>query len=592
MSTRSLLIATLSVTLVTQSAANVHACWLTDWLHGHSAPVYMADYPPAAAEGAYAANCAPAGSSPYAAGYTPYAAGYAPAAGRRSRAVLPLASPGRTGADYSVQRPAYYDNPSVYTGRPTLQSSGRVPVTAGSSAYAAGSSPLAQSLRGAASTSGSFYGTGNVYPDTSYASGGQASGYASAMPPSSPAAGGMTGSNVARLYSAPQPRRGGLARFFSSLLGTNYRSSYYRAPVTYYRPATTVDPVTGSNVTVQQPCTSSVQQLQRTPTRSFQLHSQSSSAAPAPSVAPAPSSSCCGDTAGEPLSGYGTASGSQPSLTAPANGVRPAGGYGTADGGRVAPIPSTGPSAAGEEFSAPNTAPLTGAPPATGRTDDRAPVEQPRLESSRPRTRSFRNGATTPSDQDQRSEVRRQSDAGGNGRRDSGKSDASESTQENSRENGGSSFRYHRQPAKDETMAARTPPSLGHKTQPARVRPIPAPNDYRSPFQRDGDATADTPRPSSEPARQQPLTAPPLPAKSQADPANTARRRPQERTRVSVPVREASLEHSRPSQRTWDERQSASASTAPRQPSAAPQRRGGTSPRVTTESSGWYSLDP
>lgn len=45
----------------------------------------------------------------------------------------------------------------------------------------------------------------------------------------------------------------------------NYRSSAYRAPVTYYRPLLTTDPNTGAHVVAMAPCTSYEYQLQRSP---------------------------------------------------------------------------------------------------------------------------------------------------------------------------------------------------------------------------------------------------------------------------------------------------------------------------------------
>ncbi len=227
------------------SAPSVTACCLTDWLYGR-APAYAVVAPAPVTVG-----YAPTGAcdvTPYAAGYTPYTAGYTPLLTPAANSmVLPLAGTSiySPPAPYAVQRPAYgavpLDNPSVYTG---------LPVTSG--------------YRGVATTGNSFYGTGNMYPNN----------YASA---SSGAFGGSAyqanyGSSVplAVAPTYPTPVRSGLARFFDSLLGTGYRTSYYTAPITYYRPATSFDPVTGTTVTVQQPCTSTVQQLQRSPYATLQ----------------------------------------------------------------------------------------------------------------------------------------------------------------------------------------------------------------------------------------------------------------------------------------------------------------------------------
>lgn len=218
----------------TASANACSACGLTDWLYGRQ-PAYAVTpaIPITMGEpvSPYAAGYAPsAGFNPYTAGYTPL---LTPA---RSSNMLPLAGQSiGTQSPYAVQRPAYgavpLNNPSVYTGLPVM------------SGY-----------RGSASAGTSIYGSGNLYPNNS-------PGYTANM-------GSTTTLPIQSNY--PTPIRSGLARFFDSFLGTGYRSSYYNAPITYYRPATTFDPVTGTTVTVQQPCVSTVQQLQRTPYTTFQ----------------------------------------------------------------------------------------------------------------------------------------------------------------------------------------------------------------------------------------------------------------------------------------------------------------------------------
>ncbi|MEM0926568.1 MAG: hypothetical protein AAGJ83_11060, partial [Planctomycetota bacterium] len=201
-----------------------------------------------------------------------------------SATVVPL------GSTTTVQRfdnPSVYSGSSVYTGPPVSSSvysgatnpaeSYRVPI--GSSAFPpstvssisnapvtsyrpAPTVPIEQTLRGSASVSPLAY-----------------SAYSAPVTPSIPAYAqtGYTTSlqPVPQTLPLNQPRwtfGSGLRRFFNSLLGreTNYVSSYYRAPITYYRPTTTIDPRLGTTVTVQQPCSSYVQQLQRVPYNSFQ----------------------------------------------------------------------------------------------------------------------------------------------------------------------------------------------------------------------------------------------------------------------------------------------------------------------------------
>lgn len=100
----------------------------------------------------------------------------------------------------------------------------------------------------------SFYGTGNIYPQaptTPQHFAGMA-GHPAVQPTSAVASG----------EPVFQPARRGLLGW---LFGRNYRSNYYMAPVTYYRPQTTLDPATGATMTVQQACTDYQYQMQRSP---------------------------------------------------------------------------------------------------------------------------------------------------------------------------------------------------------------------------------------------------------------------------------------------------------------------------------------
>lgn len=221
--------------LVPQAASNASACGLTDWMYGRQPAFAAAPLP-----------ITNGTSVPYTATYTPYTAGYTPLiAPPVSNSVIsnrPALALGGTSVyaptnGYLVQRPAYgavpLNNPSVYTGLPVM------------SGY-----------RGASAGTGGFMGTGNVYPNNLVAGAPAVTSLRPVVPqPAAP--------------TFATPIRSGLARFFGSLLGTGYRSSYYRAPITYYRPATSIDPLTGATVTVQQPCASTVNQLQRTPMTTF-----------------------------------------------------------------------------------------------------------------------------------------------------------------------------------------------------------------------------------------------------------------------------------------------------------------------------------
>jgi hypothetical protein len=393
-------------------------------------PNFGAGYPYAAGY-PYVAGYPGAVSSPYVAGYSPLT--LAPATSGTSFGPAQWGAPYSASMNptYALQAPAYgnyaaarlQDNPSVYTGLPVSPTQPLVQSNALPLYPAAGTNqsvPLWNTLRGRETTAGSFYGTGNLYPNTfgiqpnlSYASGYQGTsgvlGGSSTSIPSTP---------VAPLFqNSVQPQPSGLARFFGSMFGTGYSSSYYRVPITYYRPVTTVDPVTGAAVVVQQPCASYVDQVQRTP--------YSSLLATQPQYTPPSNQATCGapQYLSPGLQAPSTLSPSvlpntgyiQPNVAPVTNygGLNPS-GYGTGDGS-VVPIPSLAPTAtqqiapayssnaylsdppsassdpyAGTRLSTPQyeplrgTSPQTNLAPLTGSTTDMAPVTQPQLESARP----------------------------------------------------------------------------------------------------------------------------------------------------------------------------------------------------------------
>ena len=628
--------------------APAQACCLTDWLYGR-APAYAA-----APVTPYAAAYAPSAPA-YTAGYTPVlTAGAGPAAGIASHSqVLPLSGNGiySPNAAYSVQRPAYgpaavpavpLENPSVYTGQ-----------------------PVALGYRGLATTSNPFYGTGNIYPNnyaaasptpiTAYRPAGSA-GYAAARP--------------AAAAAAPQPQfatpvRSGLARFFSSLLGTGYRSSYYSAPVTYYRPATTLDPVSGTTVTVQQPCTSTVQQLQRTPITSFQ---------PAPAAPSYPSTtypSDCGVASGSSSVTYGDVttiptnpSGSvYPGLSG-ATATSPSWGSGIQQTGDAQPVPaptlpttsysppsySTPPSYEQPSYGAPsydqpsyqpppsgaggavvddcppNVSPLTGSPSRSERqpnwddsrnygnaapadrfdppsSSDRVPLEAPRLESERPRveyrsepSRNEQERERTPNRQPApwQPEQRRSDDSG------------EESYYQRSREEA--------ERDRDDLRELTTQSGSGSDRSWHSVRPIPAPRDYRNPFDtarqadRSSGSAGDRPRTEafaetdlrarSEPDQglEAPDLLPPLPAPSERYPARwnssagqASERRPE--ASLSVPIREASIHGGQdriPSQRRTGEPENAWQPVTPPERTTV-RRQPAPAPRPEPTKTVWYS---
>lgn len=359
------LIALLTITTVIASSTPAYGCCLTDWLHGRNANPYAVGYAP------YAAGYAPV-AAPYAMGYAPtglpYAANYPPVASSpvpiQHVPIQPVATtsvlrptwtntaPVLSSGVYQAQRPGYYanqpvyNNPSVYTG---------MPVTG---AYSAARIPVAPSYRGSAPAS-SYFGATNQYPNT-FASGYSPRSYSSGTAPIGLPTTILPATNVAPVFAPTPPRRrGGLSRFFGSWFGTNYRSSYYRAPVTYYRPATTVDPISGTTVTVQQPCTSYVQQLQRTPYSSL----QGPGATQLQPTPPCSTPGCGNSYSAAPLSGAYPAPNSYAS-----------------------PIPS-GVGQVGATM--PLTGPPSGAairPPSSG--DDFTPLQQPEIRNRPPSTES------------------------------------------------------------------------------------------------------------------------------------------------------------------------------------------------------------
>jgi len=368
-----------SVTAVTPP---VEAGCLCDWLFGTPEVVYPAA--PAATPPAYSANYQPV----YAAGYAPLAA--APAAA--PAAPITTYRPPVNGAA-AAQMPAY-----------------STPATATPNGYAG----VYSSYYGTAAAAtadpapvSSFYGTGNIYPDplqgtqqagfsanqaAAYPAN-QAAAYSSYYAPT-PQAAVPTGAVI-----APAPRRGllgGVRRFFGSLFGTGYRTSYYRAPVTYYRPVTTVNPTTGATVTSQRACTGSQYQVQRSPVRSY----QGASTPPAAPYNPGCGSEAPLPSAPRPANPAQAGEGYVPQPTLPANGFDPyASQRSTYDGSLQAAPPPASCYRSYPSYPADNTAPLSG-PPGNGSNgedsqrqaspQDQRTVPQPQLDPNTSALRGYR----------------------------------------------------------------------------------------------------------------------------------------------------------------------------------------------------------
>lgn len=583
-------------------SADAEACWLSDRLFGRG-PQYVASYAPYGYVASYAPAtttpyvatyapaatpqvCAPAPapavaakptttpvtSSQPVASYRPaanyqqapattYAVAYPPAAAPAPAAQVQAVAPAQpvvpvivarptwgmfpglaaSGA-YQVQRPAYIQNPSVYTGLPVNARQSYVPIR--------------DTLRGIQPRP-VYLGAGNQYPDsyqTAYVA-----AYPGAVVPTAPVTTGAAtpiappavttpppttvpapavSAPVTTIQTTavpaqqpavlvPAPRRCGLARFFGSLWGTNYETTYYRAPVTYYRPVTAIDPVSGVAVTSQQACTSFEQQLQRTPYASPQL---------TPTSPPAAASAC------ETYGAQPPCSTPQTWPTAPPSGVGQVGGVSPISPPTMAP---TSPS---------NLSPLTGPAPLSGApaTGDLAPVAQPQLNGGAPAAPSVdsRRESTDPAPTTQ----------------------PEQQEEEDTKPN---SFWQLQNPA-DSTAMIRRPSTETRETssnpfnsQPAAATPIQAPNDYVAPFSKSQTAAPTTSQSIVQPKPT--LQAPPLPPR-------TKTYAPSEFTRSydrdTIQVREAALVRSRNVQPT----------PAPRRTRVAPQP----VKRDTT----WYTIKP
>lgn len=391
---RHLTIASLFLALAAASTSSADACCLTDWLYGRQASPYAAGYAPV-----YSAGYAPVAPVSFA---RPYAAAYAPVTS--SATTLPAVSPLLSSGAYQAQRPAYYNNPSVYIGAQTAYAGSQAAYAGAQvgtnlqTAYSVPMTSTPQLLRGTQPLLGglgsSQYGAANVYPNSSYYRSNYAAAQVGLPATALPAAG------VAPLFPrAPiTPVRSGLSRFFGSLFGTNYQSSYYRAPITYYRPVTSVDPMLGTTVTVQQPCTSTVQQLQRTPYNSFQPNTfQLGAPAPMQAAPGCGSPACSTPTYGQAGPAY------QPNSFGQGSAIGQASAIGVSPGQFTVPIPSTAtpPASYGQSGygqggyqGQPNTAPLTGSPTSPRSQSDLSPVDPPSLNGYQQRSEtSFRDSS-------------------------------------------------------------------------------------------------------------------------------------------------------------------------------------------------------
>jgi len=280
-----------------------------------------------------------AGFAPQATGFNPYQAGFAPGFAGLHPTVAAQAPAYSAGfALFGTAIPL--DNPSVLTGRPVLQTSAMQPST----------------MPFAGSTFGSV-----------------------ALPPAA-----MT----------PPPQPSGFGNWIGKTFGNDYQTSSFGAPTTSYRPVTQIDPATGAMVTVQQPCTSMTQQVQRSPYTSLQPATAPPTAVPyygeptCGSEPPryAPPSNDGAPSPYAPQTGYSPIGAyAQPSGVSQATAIAPSFGYGAPN--YASPIPSTSPYAGAmpyqPQMTQPQTTqPLSGYPGST--PSDMAPLAAPQLDAMRP----------------------------------------------------------------------------------------------------------------------------------------------------------------------------------------------------------------
>lgn len=202
-----------AVTSLTLAPQTAQAGPLIDWLFGRKAPpAYPVGQP------------VPVGQAGVAAGYAPYTAGYAPA---YAGGYVPAYAGGNTAAypgTYSANYPGTYS--TAYPGSYTAN-------------YGAGNYAAGTYLPG-----------NNTAAPTGISSGATSLGPQFSGP----------GYNNAAPFLVQQPPPPSSVSYVP-----NFRTNYYRAPVTYYRPVQTTDPTTGQQITVQVPCSSYEYQTQRRP---------------------------------------------------------------------------------------------------------------------------------------------------------------------------------------------------------------------------------------------------------------------------------------------------------------------------------------
>ena len=268
----------LTASLVGLPVQSAQAGPLIDWLFNK--PAYG---PPVPVGSPYPVTAGYAPALPYNSGYTPYSTGYAPYSSGYS--------PYTTG--YAPTAAPYSAGYSGYTGYTPYG------VAYPSTGYRSAASMPAQSSYPLPS-----YGT--YYGSTSPVVGANGYGYLTQRPPN----------NVIAPAQAILPPNNPVT------LVPDYRSTYARTPVTYYRPVMTTDPNTGAQVVALAPCSSYEYQTQRVPTWGLtQVYNGGATLPAVTPAAPIVSPTYSLPRGGIPLAGpvpgtqpYSTAYGAYPSM--------------------------------------------------------------------------------------------------------------------------------------------------------------------------------------------------------------------------------------------------------------------------------------
>lgn len=197
--------------------------------------------------------------------------------------------------------PAQFNNPSVLSGMPVNPNAAQI------SGFRGVMPPPTTTMPAVAPTW-----WGSTAPQTSYNAAAAFQAPATVQPPTT------TGNWSHPMQTTPLPPPEYQGGVFGKVWGNGYDTSVNNVPTTVFRPVQQIDPQTGQMVIVQQPCTTTTQQVQRTPYSTMQ---------------PAPVPTAPQTYAGEPNCGrempnyYGPGAVAPPATYAPQTNTAPPTGY-------------------------------------------------------------------------------------------------------------------------------------------------------------------------------------------------------------------------------------------------------------------------